>query len=197
MAERKEPRPPVVSVSDPRTPGAPVDVLGHDDGGPGRLRVPPWVRRLLVAAALVAVAVVVGVNLRAAHQRSQLAAEQRDLRLTVGVGVALAPGRPAPVVDAVVSLVVRSSGTVPVRVVGEQVDGGPLQPTDGPGVAAGEARALTVRWRVRCAEVGQVRGPIALTLHVTAPHGRHVLRFPLLAGAATFHAAAVAACTPP
>lgn len=196
VAEREEPPPPVVSVSDPRSPGAPTDVLGSG-AEPEEPRLSPRTRRVLAGLVLLAVAVVVAVNLRAAHQRSQLTAEERDLHLTVGVGVALAPGRPAPVVDAVVSLVVRAGGSVPVRVIGEQLDGGPLQVTDGPSVDAGQARALTVRWRVRCAEVGQVRGPQVLALHVTAPHGRHVVRLSLTGGAATFHAAAVAACTQP
>jgi hypothetical protein len=192
VAERR-PEPPRITVVDPRSPGTPVDVLeAAPESRPPRLS--PRTRRLLGGAVLLAVAVVVAVNARDAHQRSQLAAESKALHLTVGVGTALPPGRPAPVVDAVVSVVVHNGGRASVRLVSEQVDGGPVQRSDGPTVAADEARALAVRWRVRCAEVGQVRGPLVLALKVAAPRGEHVVRFPLVAGASTFHAAAVAAC---
>jgi hypothetical protein len=185
---------PEVTVTNPRAPyGEPAPEVT-------RVAVPKVV---LVVGGTVLVALLVavlGAMLLAKRNDDRASAEGRLLKIGV---VSAAPSllEDQPALDrrfAAVDLTVANEGPLPVRVVSQQLDGGP--PADpGPAVtvAAMHRLLLHVRWRIRCSQVGTVLGPGFLSLTVRAPHGDHVLRVALESSTArAFHLAAVGACAP-
>jgi hypothetical protein len=100
--------------------------------------------------------------------------------------------------DAFVEVGLRNDGPDRVELQAAQVDGETRALTGA--VDAGATVQLVVGWRVRCAEVGSLRGPTLLRLQVRVPLGDAEARIALPAydGApglgATFHLAAVQAC---
>ncbi len=174
---------PAVTVVDPR--GVPLVPVRTPSREPH-----PWSRRtkgLLAGLLLLVVAVSVVNQQVRAHRRAGLAAETAALRITV-VSVGFSEtSRPTsePVQEAPVTLELRS--TLPVTVLSAGLDGlAPLRQT--------RSTTVLVRWRIRCAEVGEVLGPVALDLRVRGPVGEHRLRIPLASWRSVFHASAVAVC---
>lgn len=185
---------PEVTVTDPHAP------YGEPLPAPVATRLPRVVIALgaaVLALLLVGVLAVMGL---ARRNDEQVTAEGRLLRIGVVSAVpSLLAGQPA--VDrryALVELTLSNASPLPVRVLTQQLDGGP--PTDpGPATTVAPSRRLLlhVRWRVRCSEVGNVFGPGFLSLTLRAPRGEHELRLALDASTArAFHLAAVRACGP-
>lgn len=156
-----------------------------------------------VTAALLA-SVPLADGIRHGQDRREVA-EASSLRVAVTAarvrpGVVGVPG--APVQDGPVEVELRNDGPAPLRVLEVGLDGGapfdtgPRQP-----VAPGERVSVVARWRVRCAEIGELGGPRALVLKVRARTGAvHLLRVPFpsyddpTGPARTFRAAGVQAC---
>ena len=204
---------PPVTITDPALPARHETVLvggapGPEKGSPGRRRFLAGRGRLLLAVLLLlAVGLQAGRSVWLEHRREAVATEAAGLRLVlvearatpVAVGV---PGD--PVQRAPVDLLLRNDSAFPVTVLGAGLDGTapalPARRTD-----PGGQVVVPVRWRVLCAEVGELPGPRLLTLSVRATTGvarKVALRLPTYddpvgggAGTArTFHAAAVLVC---
>jgi hypothetical protein len=174
---------PAVTVVDPR--GVPVVPVTPPSREPH-----PWSGRtkaMFVGLVLLVVVVAVVSHQVQARHRERLAAETASLRVTV-VSVGFSEtSRPTsdPVQEAPVTVELRS--TVPVTVMSAGLDG--LAP-----LRQDRSDTVLVRWRIRCAEVGEVLGPVALDLQVRGPVGEHPLRIPLAPWRSVFHASAVAVC---
>lgn len=104
--------------------------------------------------------------------------DRRAREATVALAVTAAD-RPRPatagasdVQDVVVDLTVHNTGGTDVVLLDQRLDGGgPVDRVPEGALAAGASAVLAVRWRVLCAEVGSLSGPVALDLTARAPRG--------------------------
>ena len=191
------PEPPAVTVVGPATAPPPPE-----PAAPRRLP------RAAVAVVLILLAIYIAGT---EHQRSATRAHRRELadaqaqraavRLSLqGPGqVALIQGIPGAVTqEALVEVALHNDGPDPVQLQLAQLDG-TVRGLTGE-VAAGATAAVQLGWRVRCAEVGTLRGPHRLELQVRVPAGPAsvAIDLPAYDGAtglgATFHLAAVSVC---
>ena len=167
-----------------------MDVVGSD--AEPRARLPRPVPVILVALLLN--------GLVAADAITKARTRERAVDLVLTTAAATAPGaRSRAVQDAVVELGVRNAGAYAVQLVDQQLDGGgPVDRGPRAPLRADATVVLEVRWRVLCAEVGGLFGPVALDLTAQPRRGGQVpvsLRLPP-ATRQVFRTAASLACAP-
>lgn len=198
MSDRRGAPPPLTMV-DPRDPFAALHETEQRPAAPVGFAF----KALLVSGAALLVLTLVGFHLltgRASDRDRRLDAEASLLRVqVVSAGAVPQQSTGAPVLaDAGVDVTLRNLSPVPVRFLGQRIDGGsPAGHSPAEKVGAGSSVVVEVVWRLRCAEIGNVAGPSLLDLTLRGPVGDHQARVALPRSTdRAFHLAASAACGP-